>query len=486
MKKLSSTPVLLLIALSIGLMSFSFQRKVKSLEGYDIKKLSLRYDSLLLLPGSEHKIGLVIFTADNEVFKTSGFSKGTVRWKNFDINIQNARFKNGTITIDKTDDQRNTFVALNISPKHQPEKIFHDTLWLNYEKEIRVFPLNSFKKIPGTKLKFGLEVTYDNYKQEVFTSNRALKKVLPDYEIITKGGRQENGEFIVSNDIFDNPDHTPGFLIQLKNDTNVYDILDFQFDYKENYKYSAAGNSGMFGSSGFSGASGSTGEHGRPGRDGEHGADGYNGDDIDVFVDVYYDSIVKSDLIKVFVENVSTRKQLHYLIHPQGGSLFINATGGRGGSGGDGGRGGNGGNGTTGEFYTEYIKETIIKKDTAGREIKEEITKQITKQKTGGDGGHGGPGGYGGVGGNGGEGGYIIVYYTPAANRYLDLIKIDTSGGYGGDGGDGGNGGSGGSGGSGRPSGRNGSQGMNGMDGPSGYDGLNGRVEYKLTDNIPW
>jgi len=93
-----------LIALSIGLMSFSFQRKVKNLEGYDIKKLSLRYDSLLLLPGSEHKMGLVIFTADNEVFKTSGFSKGTVRWKNFDINIQNARFKNGTITIDKTDD----------------------------------------------------------------------------------------------------------------------------------------------------------------------------------------------------------------------------------------------------------------------------------------------------------------------------------------------------------------------------------------------
>lgn len=78
----------------------------------------------------------------------------------------------------------------------------------------------------------------------------------------------------------------------------------------------------MFGSSGFSGASGSTGEHGRPGRDGEHGADGYNGDDIDVFVDVYYDSIVKSDLIKVFVENVSTRKQLHYLIHSQGGSLL--------------------------------------------------------------------------------------------------------------------------------------------------------------------
>ena len=56
MKKLSSTPVLLLIALSIGLMSFSFQRKVKNLEGYDIKKLSLRYDSLLLLPGSVYGI----------------------------------------------------------------------------------------------------------------------------------------------------------------------------------------------------------------------------------------------------------------------------------------------------------------------------------------------------------------------------------------------------------------------------------------------
>jgi hypothetical protein len=92
MKKLSSTPVLLLIALSIGLMSFSFQRKVKNLEGYNIKKLSLRYDSLLLLPGSEHKMGLVIFTADNEVFKTSGFSKGTVRWKNFELRERNQGF----------------------------------------------------------------------------------------------------------------------------------------------------------------------------------------------------------------------------------------------------------------------------------------------------------------------------------------------------------------------------------------------------------
>ena len=467
-------------------MSFSFHRKVKNIDPYDIKKISLRCDSLLLLPGSEHKIGFVVFTADNQVFKTTGFSKGSLRWKNFNIDIQNARFKNGTITIDKTENYRNSFVALNISPKHQPEKIFCDTLWLNYEKEIRVFPINSFKKIPGTKLKFGLQVTYDNYKQQFFTSNKALKKVLPDYEIITKGGRQENGEFIASNDIFDNPDHTPGFLIQLKTDTNVYDILDFMFDYKENYKYYASGNSGIFGSSGFSGSSGSTGEHGRAGQDGEHGSDGYHGDDIDVFADAYYDSIVQSPLIKVFVENLRTKKQQHYLIHPQGGSIAIKASGGSGGSGGDGGRGGNGGNGYTGEFYTEYIKETIIKKDTAGNDIKEEITKQITKQKPGGDGGHGGPGGYGGAGGHGGDGGYVIVYYTPATSQYLNLIKIFVDGGSGGSGGDGGYGGSGGSGGSGSPSGRNGGHGMNGMNGPSGYNGSRGRVEYKPTDTIPW
>ena len=65
MKKVRVTSVFALIILSISLMSFSFHRKVRNIDPYDIKKISLRCDSLLLLPGSEHKIGLVIFTADN-------------------------------------------------------------------------------------------------------------------------------------------------------------------------------------------------------------------------------------------------------------------------------------------------------------------------------------------------------------------------------------------------------------------------------------
>ena len=487
MEKIKFTPILLIAILSFSLTSCSFFNKVRKIDGYDIKKISLRCDSLLLLPGSSHKIGFVVFTAGNEIFRTTGFLKGTLSWKNFNVEIQNASFNRGSLIIDKNRINRtSSFIPFKISPKHQPEKIFQDTLWLNYEKAIRVFSNNSFKKIPGTKVKFGLQVTYDNNKQQSFESTSALKKILPDYEILTKGGRNVNGEFIVSNNIFDNPDHTPGFLIQLKNDTNVYDILDFQLDYKERYRYYGNGNSGMFGSSGSTGSTGSTGEQGRPGGDGEHGSNGYHGKDIDVFADVYYDSILQSNLIKIFVDNLSTNEQQHYLINPEGGSLYINASGGDGGTGGDGGNGGNGGDGYVGSYYTEYYTEVVIKKDTAGKDIKEEIRKSITKQNKGGDGGYGGHGGFGGAGGNGGNGGSMVVYYTPAMKDYLHLLKLDVSGGSGRSGGSGGSGGRGGSGGSGNPKGRDGGNGQGGMNGPWGYSGYSGNISYIQTNNIPW
>jgi len=476
---------LLLVIVSLTSCSI-FRPGVKSLDNFDVSKISLRTENVLKLPGTRFKSGFVVFTQDNQIFKTSGFLRGSLSWKNFDITLRNAKFSNGKITIDQTETNDFKYIPLQFSPKHQPEKIFRDTVWLNYENNLLMYPLNTFKKIPGTKVKLGIRVTYDNGQQLTYEGNSSIKKILKDYEVFPKGGTFLDGDFVVSDNIFDNQDHTPGLMIQLKKDTNVYSIFDFRFDYKEAYQYNASGRSGMFGSSGFSGSSGATGEHGRHGEDGENGRHGDHANDIDVYADVYYDTILQTKLIKLLVDDISRNMQRYYYINPDGGNISIFASGGNGGSGGSGGNGGKGGTGYTGEFYTDYVKEVIVKKDTAGKEIRQEILKPVTRQRKGGDGGFGGDGGYGGIGGDGGNGGYVIVYFTAGMKNYMNLIKVQVNGGIGGSGGWGGTGGSGGSGGAGNPPGRNGRSGMNGMNGPGGHNGSSGRVEFRQVEAIPW
>lgn len=463
-----------------------FRPGVRSLENIDVSKISLRTEDVLKLPGTRFKTGFVVFTSDNQVFRTTGHLKGSLSWKNFDITLQNAKLGNAKITIDNTEANNFKYIPLQISSKYQPEKIFRDTIWMNYEKNLLIYPLNTFKKIPGSRVKLGAKVTYDNDKQLTYESGASLKKMLKDYEIFPKGGTFIDGEFRVSENIFDNQDHTPGLMIQLKKDTNIYDIFDFRLDYREAYKYNGSGRSGMFGSSGFSGSSGATGEHGRHGEDGENGRHGDHANDIDVYADVYYDSILQTKLIKLFVDDISNNTQHYYYINPDGGNITVFATGGNGGSGGSGGNGGKGGTGYTGEFYTDYVKEVIIKKDTAGKEIRHEVLIPVTRQRKGGDGGFGGEGGYGGIGGDGGNGGYVIVYFTAEMKNYLNLIKVQVNGGSGGWGGSGGTGGSGGSGGAGNPPGRNGRSGMNGLNGPGGHNGSPGRIEFRQVETIPW
>ncbi len=311
---------------------------------------------------------------------------------------------------------------------------------------------------------------------------------MPSYEVLIKGVSYDKGDcdFTISRNIFDFPDHHPGILVQHSRNYDVYDILEIEMDYKDRFSFRGTGSSGMWGSSGFSGSPGSTGQNGGAGQDGESGEYGEYGHDIDVYTDIYFDSILQKPLIKVYAEDLSVNKHEHFLINPDGGTIAVNASGGDGGHGGSGGSGGSGGNGYDGEYYYEYIKEIIIKKDTAGKEVREEITKRIEKQRSGGNGGCGGPGGYGGIGGAGGNGGYVTLYYTPAMKNYLQLINIDVRGGSGGYGGSGGSGGSGGKGGSGNPNGGSGANGRNGMDGTWGYSGYTGKIEFQQVETIPW
>jgi hypothetical protein len=460
---------------------------VYRLKGHSINQLKLAVDSNLLIQGTTHKIGLTAFDDNGNPLTTRGLLKGKLYWSNFIVELKNAEYRNGEIKILKTDiDNYRDFIPFRISSKYEPEKVFSDTLWLNYEKSIHLFPVNNFKKVPGANVKFGLQVTYDNDKSLIYRYSTQLKKAMNNYAVLVKGVSFDDDEFTISSNIFDNPDHNPGIYVELKRNPDIFDTLNIQLDYRDNFRVQAQGGSGMWGFSGFSGSNASTNNIGGHGQDGEHGRDAQNGSDMDIYTDIYYDSILGQKLIKIHSVNLATNNHNYYLVNPYGGSFQVNAWGGNGGSGGNGGDGGKGGDGRVGDIYYECVKEIITKKDTAGKEYKVEIIHKIQRQKPGENGASGGEGGFGGVGGNGGAGGYVMVFYTDEMKNYLDKISANVSGGVGGEGGRGGSGGRGGNGGKGSPNGREGNRGRNGLNGPYGYNGPNGRIEFQLVDKIPW
>jgi len=181
------------------------------------------------------------------------------------------------------------------------------------------------------------------------------------------------------------------------------------------------------------------GRDGYDGKEGEDGENGINGENIEVELDVYYDSLLSIELLRAKVKSLSSLKAHTYLVDIKNGKLIIRSNGGDGGHGGKGGRGGDGKN----------AKAATEKK----------------KAKAPGDGGKGGDGGNGGNGGNAGN---ITIYVKPSAEKYLNLVSTRNVAGRGGLGGDIGAPGDGGIGDYGFSDGEIGSQGIHGT---SGFEG---------------
>jgi hypothetical protein len=102
------------------------------------------------------------------------------------------------------------------------------------------------------------------------------------------------------------------------------------------------------------------------------------------------------------VESAPGRKDRHFLVDPQGGSLTITANGGAGGSGGSGGRGGRGGSGGSGGFGCPS-----------------------------GSNGRSGSDGHDGMSGSNGFSGRasaITIVYDPAVKPFLAAIKASNKG----------------------------------------------------------
>lgn len=471
----------------------------------------------LILPGESFPIGIVSYSKKGKIKKTVGLAGGNVWWMRYNVEVTGGSFSGGKVSVsDQLIPSKGKYIEIKAYPRKQPELTKRFLLPLNYETKMEFRVTDNFDKAPGSQVKGELFTEFDNGLQRICRNLRNSDES-ERFSFFPNGGTWKNGKFLIDPDFIHIENHEPLLIIQSLRNPELIDTFHVLLDYRHTYKLSLYGSTGMPGFSGSNGSNGSAGDHGYDGQPGQNGGFGEDGPDIDVFADLYYDSLLYCNLLYVYAENRWTGEEYRYLINPDGGKLLVNSFGGPGGNGGSGGRGGNGGDGRDGERWTEtHLEKRIVKKPVQKKSIRREKQKKIDaegkeyevdvdveytetvyvdeetyvevaieKQGPGQGGGDGGWGGPGGVGGEGGYGGNINLYFTDDARPYRNLIEVKSSGGSGGMHGSGGSGGLGGRGGSGHP---DGSSGRNGQTGPSAIgwanNGYNGRISIGSTEEF--
>ncbi|MBN2350149.1 MAG: hypothetical protein JXJ22_15020 [Bacteroidales bacterium] len=459
------------ILLNISLPAFGTGVKHRKIPAGKIEQLVVRYDpSVLRIPGNKLPISISVVLKNGSVTNTRGYLDGTCKWRNFKLEVDGGSFFNGRILISKNlEGLPGEELMVHVYHRKSGQLLKSQAIPLNYETKLYLMPVNDFRKAPGNKVDLVIKTEYNNGSTTEFNpySNRSVEK---KYTYFTSGAEMLFGNLRINDDPFSINKHTITLMTYLKKNLSVGDTLNITLDYRDDFKSAFYGFSGFNGFSGTSGNSGSAGQDGGHGGYGECGDFGSQGPDLEVFADVYFDTIIHEELLYIEIKRLSSGDIRKYLVNTDGGFITICSYGGDGGDGGDGGVGGDGGDGYDGDMVTETIH------------INDSTTEVFTYQLPGGPGGNGGDGGQAGDGGDGGRGGDIYIVYTQYAKPHLHLIQAYSRGGDGGDGGRGGSEGDTGSGGSGDPSGSSGYSGRSGSDGYDGWDGSDGEVYWEMVE----
>lgn len=501
---------LLLLAFSNPAAGVSISRKADSIQ-------IIMDENQLVLPGESFRIGVTSYYKNGNVKHTTGLMGGSVWWWNYTVDVTGGTNLGGRITVnEQLVPSRGKYIALKVYPRKHPELSKEMLLPLNYETRIVYRPTNSFDRAPGSQIKGELYTEFDNGMSRVYQNLRSNRES-GYFKFTTRGGNWENGKFIIDSDFMKVDEHRAALMVNSLRNQSLSDTFKVLLDYRHTYHLNLSGEHGLSGFSGANGSSGASGDNGYDGQDGGHGEYGYDGPELGVWVDLYRDSILNTDLLYVYAQNMWTGEEYRYLVNPDGGKLQVSSRGGDGGSAGDGGNGGNGGQGLQGEQWVEthiekkIVKTPVVKKVIQKKTIKvinaegkeEEVEKEVEVEETvyvdeeievevevikrgpGGRGGDGGWGGAGGIGGGGGYGGNINLYFTDDAWQYQHVIAASSVGGSGGLNGNGGRGGSGGEGGMGNPHGPSGSSGQSGPEAIGwAEDGGSGRISVSPTEEF--
>lgn len=455
----------LLFPLMVSASLFNYAERIDSFKiSYD--------EEALKLPGENFKLLVTVFYKNGKIRTSDDESIFNFLWNRFTVEVNGGEFAFGRVHINmRLLPSKGKYIAINVYPNKSPEMAKHLLLPLNFETDVRLIPVGKIVKAPGYGFKFQIESTYNNGKQRTYSYSRNNR--LSDYfNIAVNGGELRKGKFVINKDFRTINKHQVYISVIALNNTNCLCDFQMQLDYKADYHFALSGSSGRRGFDGSDGSDGSCGQNGGNGSCGQNGGWGERGPDIEVWADLYYDSILETQLLYIYARDMWKGSENYYLINPEGGRFFVSSTGGSGGRGGSGGDGGDGGKGADGQRHTKEVA------------VNDSTTETITYYDRGQNGGSGGSGAYGGCGGNGGDGGNIYIYLTNDASACTNLIIADSSGGWSGNGGSGGSGGSGGNGGSGSPSGSSGHSGSSGCSGRSGSWGWSGNVFYDHADDL--
>ena len=499
-----------LSAIGSPVAGFPFSRKVDSIQ--------IVFDSQqLVLPGEQFRIGIASRGKNGKIKNTTGLLHGSVWWWKYKVEVTGGTNVGGRIAVnEQLVPSKGKYINIKVYPRKHPELMKELLLPLNYETKIAYQPTNTFDKAPGSQIKGELVTEFNNGVTRV-CENLQNSRESNYFQFSTLGGSWEKGKFTIDPDFTKIDQHRAALIVNSLRNKSVADTFAVLLDYKHAYKLYPSGSSGMPGFSGMSGSAGSSGGNGYDGQNGQNGDDGSDGPEIGIWVDHYRDSLLNSDLLYVFAQNLLSGEEFRYLINPQGGKLAVSSIGGTGGDGGTGGNGGSGGQGLEGDKRIErHMEKRIVKKpvthkviqkrsrttkDADGKEVVVEIEVEmdetvyvdqeiqveveVVSYGPGGPGGNGGWGGVGGLGGPGGYGGNITLYFTEDALPYQNVILASSTGGSGGSNGSGGAGGSGGSGGYGNPSGTNGRGGQSGPSVMGWADrGGSGKIRIKPTEDF--
>ncbi|MGE5427819.1 MAG: hypothetical protein ACM3O8_07985, partial [Methylococcaceae bacterium] len=486
-----------------------FSRKVDSIQ--------IVFDNQqLVLPGESFRIGVTSYR-NGKAKNTMGLLGGSVWWLKYKVDVTGGTDFGGKIMVnEKLVPSKGKYIGLRVYPRRQSLLQKELLIPLNYDTKIVYRPIERFDKAPGSQIKGEVEAEFNNGIKRVYDNLKTSKE--SDYfRFSPHGGNWNNGKFIIDPDFMNIQGHKASLVVSSMLNKSVTDTFAVLLDYRHAYQLHFTGESGFPGLCGGSGHSGPLGANGSDGQSGGDGGQGMDGPEVGVWVDLYHDSILHTDLLYVYAQNQWTGKEYRYLINPDGGRLEVSSEGGNGGRGGNGGNGGMGGQGQEGERWIEShiekktIQKPVVKKvikkrtrkttDANGKEVETEIDVEVeetvyveevievvvqeVKYGPGGPGGNGGWGGAGGYGGQGGNGGNIFLFFTEDARSYQNVIMATSNGGSGGIHGNGGSGGSGGVGGFGNPTGPNGISGQSGLS-ATGWasDGHEGKISIQPTEEF--
>jgi hypothetical protein len=462
--------LLLLILLLGGLnLSYSFATKSANPKDTAVSKCVLQYNqNVLRIPENSLSIGITTYLKSGNVIQTKGFLGGKDKWCKYKVLVKGGNYGNGKIKISKSFNyQKNDSLELSIFKRthflgKRNKFVLSTKIPFNYETGIEIIPAGDYKKAPGSRIRFGVIEKFDNGSSRVIWANSKSYDLRPFFNnkefarkfsgniytpvdgviIIPKGGDISFGDFVVEDDPDAITNHSVKLIALLAKHPAISDTFRLLMDYKDNYVFDRSPGSAFWGNN------------------------GKHGHDLDVFVDVYFDTIINARLMYVDIKDLYEEKSYHYMVNTQQGSLKIVSRGQDGGWGETGERGYDGANGTDGAWYTRRVR------------VNDSTYTTVTEQGPGGNGGSGGPGGPGGPGGDGGDGGFIYISYTHYAEPFLNMIEALSLPGSGGWGGSGGSGGLGGRGGKGNPPGHSGANGPDGPSGPNGVEGVKGQIIY--------